>query len=136
MNRESICAIMKQLRMHPNVIRDFRDSCIINVSEGPRALLYWEKENQQQQIAEIESRAGSTVWHVIKGTYLLGGIDKFEMETYLLFTEEDEDGVFLEEANPGTYYAFAYVYNVNDPELSEYGEIIVKPCNGGLIRVA
>ena len=51
------------------------------------------------------------------------------------FVRNDKEEWNLERAdNHGRCYA--YVYNADHPELSEYGEVQIVSANGGLMRIA
>lgn len=42
---------------------------------------------------------------------------------------------YLKEAGTDTFYVFSYVWNEDHDSLSEFGDIVVKSCNGGLRRL-
>lgn len=131
-NKAKALAFIKQLKLHPNVETELREDDIVNVSEGPDAILFWSSDEQDKTINMLQ-RNDNIVWHIVKGTYILGGTDQVVMEAYLLTTDEDEDKL-------SEYYngceVFAYVKNLTWPDCSEYGYVRVQMKNGGLIRTA
>ena len=129
-NTEKAVNYIKQLGMHENVLTEFKAGTI-NASESG-GILYWANEHESAQIAKLQED-GDVVWHIIRGSYVLGDTDQCDMNCYLLATNEDTELLVLEDGN---YEAFAYVENVTWPDCSEYGYVYVKPSLGGLVRVA
>ena len=129
-NKEKAISFIKQLGMHKNVLSEFKTGQI-NASEAG-GILYWANEHETEKIIELQED-GNVVWHIIRGTYVLGGTDQCEMIVYLLATDEDAEFLVFED---GSYEAFAYVENGTWPDCSEYGYIYVEPSVGGLVRTA
>ena len=129
-NTEKATNFIKQLGMHENVLAEF-DTGTINASESG-GILYLANEHETEMIAKLQAD-GDVVWHIIRGIFVLGGVDECEMICYLLATEEDASYLMVED---GEYEVFAYVENVSWPDCSEYGYIYVKPSVGGLVRTA
>lgn len=121
-------ALIRQMQMHPNVLQDFTEG-VINYSEEPRSALYWATEEQKKVIERIEERGLCKVWHIIKGTYRFGDGEYVQIETYLLAIEENAE---LEEWNDG-YLARSYSRFLT-AGTSDYGDVVIKPHNGGLKR--
>lgn len=122
---------MRRLDMMGSCIRAFRGDKLWQ-SEGSgimSGILYEASEDVLQKAKEIEKESGLVVWHVIRGTYIVGG-DQVQMDTYLL-AEENE--VFDHERN--NYVCYAYVDNKTYPVDSEYGSVLIKNANGGLKRI-
>lgn len=123
----------EMLHMHPNVERDY-ESGVLNVSEYG-GFLYWLTDRQREEVERLQKidNEGCKVWHILYGAYRFCNDDVMQMETYLLKRDMDDDD--LVDNGDGTYTAFAYVLNLDDPDLSEYGYVLVKPQFGGLIRI-
>lgn len=123
--REEALARLLTLKVHPNVVRDFRDE-ILNCSED--GILFWLDEEEEGFIKAWEKKTNHMVYHVIKnhmsfGTaYSLLYVSKYESEWEL-------DKEFLADGCP-----FVYVLNSEGRELSEYGTIGVRPAYGGVLR--
>ena len=130
-NKEKARNYIKQLDMHDNVLSEF-EAGTINASESG-GILYWANEHETEMIAKLQQQDGDVVWHIIRGIFVLGGVDECEMTCYLLATEEDASYLMVED---GEYEVFAYVENISWPDCSEYGYICVKPSVGGLVRTA
>ena len=127
---ENAEAMIRQMKLHPNVLKDFTEG-IINYSEEPDGTLFWATDEQMKVIERIEESGLCKVWHIIKGTYKFGDDEYMQIETYLLSVEETEE---LEKWNNG-YLAFSYS-RFPSAGTSDYGEVIIKPHNGGLKRLA
>ena len=54
---------MQLLKLHPNVIEEFKKDNIVNLSEG--AMLYWLNSYQQEIVEEFQSKYNAVVYHVI-----------------------------------------------------------------------
>ena len=127
---ENARALIQQMRLHPNVLQDFTEG-VINYSEEPRSALYWATEEQKKVIERIEKDGRCKVWHIIKGTYKFGEGEYEKIETYLLSVEEVEE---LEPWNDG-YLAYSYSKFLT-AGTSDYGDVIIRPNNSGLKRIA
>jgi len=129
-NKEKAINFIKQLDMHENVLAEF-EAGTINASESG-GILYWANEHETETVTNLQVD-GDVVWHIIRGIFVLGGVDEVEMTCYLLATEDDPEHLMVED---GEYEVFAFVENISWPDCSEYGYIYVKPSVGGLVRTA
>lgn len=86
----------------------------------------------QKIVKEYEDRTGNLVFHVIESGHLLNLLYISAPEAD--FSEEDQrdywDSEFIEELN----CISAYVFNLNEPNLSEHGDIFLASCQGVLVR--
>lgn len=111
---------MKLLHLYPETIRQFERENLISESAPPFGACYWLSEAQRERVRELESKYNILVYHVIHSFTTIG-----EMESYLYvdsYTEEweaEREGLKEERAD-------AYVYNCDDPELSEFGPIGIR----------
>lgn len=48
---------------------------------------------------------------------------------------ESVDEHIMDTSRPDTFYAYAYVYNADAEFCSEFGDIVVKSCGGGIRRI-
>lgn len=161
-NKEKALAYIKQMRLIDMDSQEFTNDMVwMSVQDNDQArsgAMFRLDDNVRRKINELE-QSGSVVWHIVQGTYRFWNepeigtvIDKepettedetptpvplpytdIRFTTYLLAT--DEDGDTLAEYNAKQFYAFAWVENEDNPELSEYGTVIIERCNGGLWRV-
>ena len=141
-NREEKLELAIRWMEQLNVLKPCRDALKrgeLWQSEGAgvmSGILYTASEETVEKAKEIEDKYNVLVWHAIKGVYIFGGTDRFEVSTYLLVADEDvEMDHRLQTADLNNYYALAYVDNETDPMLSELGEVAIANANGGLRRV-
>jgi len=120
---------IEQMELATNAARHFIDGNIF--CSEPNGAMYYATEEQKATIAELESKGLAKVWHIIKGAYKMNDGNVLDMETYLMAIEEFDE---LEPWNDGGYLAHSYVKNLSWGE-GEYGDVVIKPHNGGLIRI-
>lgn len=118
---------MRFLELHPNAIKEFEDSDLINCSEFLGAL-YWISDKEKAIVKEFEEEYNAVVYHIIRNSTSIG-----EMLA-LLYVSDYEDEWDMDIADIIEGYPFAYVKNLDDDFCSEFGTIGVKKCNGGLVR--
>lgn len=130
---------LKSLDVHPNVIRDFtrieiikgkgEDTPLLNYSVG--GILYWvEDEEWLKIISDFESKYNAVVYHVIFSRTTFGNM------LSLLYVSEHEEEWEMDRADLDEGYAYAYVANLDDEQLSEIGSICIEPRFGGVLRTA
>lgn len=83
------------------------------------------------KIREVEA-SGDYLVYAITHEY----VQSFEMWAMLIVSNDkscwaDEFSPYA----PGSFYAFSYVYNATDPQLSELGDVVVRSSFGGLARL-
>ena len=81
-----------------------------------------------KKIKEVENQYNGLVYAVIHNMTTIG-----EMYSLLWISQYDEE--VITEADGRKHYAFAYVWNKDEDMYSEFGDILVEPMFGGLIRV-
>ena len=119
MKAEAI-ARMRQLHLYPETIRQFERENLISESAPPFGACFWLNDAQRERVRQLESKYNILVYHVIHSFTTIG-----EMESYLYVSnhpeEWEDDRVGLKEGE-----TVAYVYNCDDPELSEFGYIGIR----------
>lgn len=119
MKAEAI-ARMRQLHLYPETIRQFEQENLISESAPPFGACFWLNEAQRERVRQLESKYNILVYHVIHSFITIG-----EMESYLYVSnhpeEWEDDRAGLKEGE-----TVAYVYNCDDPELSEFGYIGIR----------
>ena len=83
------------------------------------------------KIKELEEKYNCLVYAV---THEMTGIG--EMYDFLIVSNypEEWDDTLLQ-ADDGTFYVYAYVWNVDDDYCSEFGDIVVRSFGGGIKRI-
>ena len=113
-------ARMRQLHLYPETIRQFEKEDLISESAPPFGACFWLNEAQRERVRELEAKYNILIYHVIHSFTTIG-----EMESYLYVSnhpeEWEDDRAGLKEGE-----TVAYVYNCDDPELSEFGYIGIR----------
>ena len=120
---------MKDLKILDNVIREFENGTL-NCSERI-GILFWLNDSQKELVEQFEKRTGHLVYHVIRSFTGIG-----EMLTLLFVSKYKEDWEGERSMLNKEGYTFAYVENVDFPECSEMGGVVIEPSFGGLRRIA
>ncbi len=119
---------LKMLNMHPNVLKDFKRG-VLNRSENPYGILYWLTEEEQAKVKEIEQKYNVVVYHVIHHFAEFG-------ECYcMLYLDNNEIDFVNDDDMLKEGIVYAYVWNKNDDMCSEFGSIMIKAVNGGVVRI-
>lgn len=120
---------MELLKLHENVIDDFKKISLLNQSELG-GILYWVEGEMEKKIREWEEKTGNLVYHVIHDYTEFGEL----LSLLYVSTYEDEWETDREDIQDG--YPLAYVMNLIDDWCSEYGSIGIRPQWGGVVRTA
>lgn len=118
---------LETMKVHENVLREFREEGKLNKSERI-GVLYWLDDEEQEMVKEFEKENESVVYHVIHQHTNIG-------EMYCLLYVSLEDGEWcIDREDLASGQALVYVLNKTMPNCSEFGSIGVEPCNGGISR--
>lgn len=125
MKKEAV-ARMESLKIHSNVVIIFAENDILNLSFN--GFLHYLSDEQKERVEKFEKEHNSLVYHVIQNFTSLG-----EMLTFLYVSPYPEEWA-QDRRDIKAGYPIAYVVNVDDDCLSEFGSVHVQPCDGGVIR--
>ena len=118
--KEEAVRRMKKLGIFAQTIRQFEKEDLISESSPLFGACYWLNEAQRERARELEAEYDILIYHVVHTFTTIG-----EMESYLYVSnhpeEWEDDQAGLKEGE-----TVAYVYNCNDPELSEFGYIGIR----------
>ena len=120
---------MELLKLHENVIEDFKEIALLNQSEFG-GILYWVEGEMEKKIREWEEKTGNLVYHVIHDYTEFGEL------LSLLYVSQYEDEWETDREDIQDGYALVYVMNLTDDWCSEYGSIGIRPQWGGVVRTA
>lgn len=125
--KEQAIELMKLLKLHPNVIKEFKDENKLNRSECGLVILYWLTDEEKQLVSDFEKEHKDyLVYHVIKTeTADFGTIYD------LLYVTSYEEEWQLEREDLKINLVMSYTIT----EFPECGPIKVKSINGGLARI-
>ncbi len=123
-------ARMKLWGIYSPIVKQFKNEGIVSESAPPLGACYWLNEEQINRVREFESQNDALVYHVIHSFTNIG-----EMENYLYVSDYPEEWeIDREDIKAGLQ--FAYVYNIDAPDCSEFGCIgIERTPAAGLSRV-
>jgi len=112
---------------HPNIIKEFSNEGILNLSLN--AALYYLNDKQLARVQEFEQQYHTLVYHVIHNYTQFG-----ELLSFLYVSQHIEEWEY-DRRDLKEGYPFVYVANLTDEICSEFGHIEIRPCVGGVIRI-
>lgn len=129
---------MKLLKLHSNVINEFKKEDVVYYSERQNAIfdgiLYWvsNKPEYVEIIKEFETRHNALVYHAQFTRTTFG-----DCLTLLYVSQYDEEWEMDEHDLSQTeiMHTCAYVVNLDDHDCSEFGYVGLVRKNGGVSRV-
>lgn len=125
--KEEAIERMKLLKLHPNIIKEFKDENKLNRSEFGLGILYWLKDEEKQLVSDFEKKNKDyLVYHVIKTETV-----DFGTVYDLLYVTPYED----EWSNEREELKDNWIYSYSVTEFAECGPIKIKCINGGLARI-
>lgn len=122
---------MKKLDIYKPYIKGFKENDEVCFFEGFGGFWAWQDEELQSKIKELEEKYNCTVYAVTHEYTDFG-----ELYDFLIVTDYKEEWNDLLNNVQGGYYAFAYVWNKTDDDLSEFGTISLQSFGGGIRRIA
>jgi len=128
--KEAIKAL-KQLDIYEPYVEGFEKENTVCYFEGYAGFWAYQNEEIMKKIKEIEEKHNCLVYAVTHELTEFG-----ELYDFLIITDYKEEWDYLvEKANINTFYAFAYVWNKTDNDLSEFGTIALRSLGGGIGRL-
>lgn len=121
---------MKKVGIFDGTIKDFKDDDLVSQSLPSLGACYWIEGEQLDRVRRFEEQHNALVYFVIHSYTEIG-----EMDSYLFVSDHEEE---WEQDREDMEYGqlLAYVYNYDDPDLSEFGHIGFElTVAGGLRRV-
>ena len=114
---------LTKLKVHPNVINDFKKDGTLNSST--QGILFWLEEHEKEIVKNFEEKFNAVVYHIIKNFTEFG-----TMYSMLYVTSEqevwEEDDEMLDNGQT--------IACVTDGYFTDLGTIGVKPFIGGIVR--
>ena len=126
MIRNEALVRMKILKLHPNVINEFKNENKLNRSEFGMGILYWLTDDEKQLVKDFEKEyEGYIVYHVIKTNTV-----DFGVVYDLLYVSPQVNEWVLDREKLKDNIVMSYTVT----ECAECGPIQIKMINGGLAR--
>lgn len=117
---------MKLLKLHTNVINEFKDENKLNRSEFGLGILYWLTDDEKQLVEDFKNEyEGYIVYHVIKTNTV-----DFGVVYDLLYVSPNKEDWLSEREDMKNNIVMSYTVT----EFAECGPIQIKMINGGLAR--
>ena len=122
---------MKALGIFSETIRQFEKENLVSVSVSPFGGFFWIDDEDKERIAAFEKKSSALVYMVVRSY-----TDYGKMDSYLFVSDFKDEEWAMDREDLKHGRAFAYVYNYEEPEFSEFGTIgIKKTIAAGLERI-
>ena len=135
MNQKEIAIqCLKKLDIYRPYIRKFEKEDMPTFFERCAGFYLFNEPVLQAKVKEIQEDFGVLVYALTHEWFEFG-----ECWAMLCVHESDESTVedyVRESSKPNIFYAHAYVWNQDNDFCSEFGDILVQSCGGGLRRVS
>ena len=123
--------LMKKLDIYKPYITGFEKENDVCFFEGFGGFWVYQEPEIYKQMKKIEEKYNATVYAITHEFTEFG-----ELYDFLLVTDYKEEWEDLVVKENNTYFAFAYVWNTTDNNLSELGTIAIQSFGGGIRRIA
>ena len=122
---------MKLLGIYPETIRQFEKKDIVSISEPPFGAYYWVEGEDLKLIKKFEEKHNALIYTVIRSYFRELG----KMDSYLFVSDYKDDEWEMDRNDIQRCQALAWVYNYDEPDFSEFGNIGIKLAPAaGLVR--
>ena len=134
--KEKAIELMKKLDIYKPYIKGFEKENDVCFFEGFGGFWVYQEPKIYEKMKEIERKYNATCYAITHEFTEFG-----ELYDFLLVTDYKEEWDNLVEKYQGksddtnTIYAFAYVWNTTDNDLSELGTIAIQSFGGGIRRI-
>ena len=133
MNQKEIAIeCLKKLDIYKPYIRKFEKEDMPTFFERCAGFYLFNEPVLQDKVKKVQEEYGVLVYAITHEWFEFG-----ECWSFLCCSKSTEsmEDCLVDTMYPGTFYAFAYVWNQDDDHLSEFGDIVVKSYGGGIRRV-
>ena len=128
--KEKAIELMKKLDIYKPYIKGFKNEDTVCYFENYGGYWAYQEPGLIEKVKELEEEHNCLVYAI---THEYTGIG--EMYSFLIITDYEEEWDTLLEKYGNQYYAFAYVWNKDDEECSEFGTIALSSFGGGIRRI-
>ena len=122
--------LMKKLDIYRPYIKGLQKEDTVCYFENYGGYWAYQEPGLIEKVKEIEENSNSLVYAITHEYTEIG-----EMYSFLIITDYEEEWDTLLEKYGNQYYAFAYVWNKDDEECSEFGTIALSSFGGGIRRI-
>jgi len=121
---------LKKLDIYKPYIKGFKNEDNICYFENYGGYWAWQEPELIEKVKELEEKYNCLVYAITHEYTEIG-----EMYSFLIITDYEEELDTLLEKYGNQYYAFAYVWNKDDDDCSEFGTIALSSFGGGIRRI-
>lgn len=129
--KDKAIELMKRMDIYTPYIQGFQENGMVCFFE--RFGGYWADQEPElyEKMKAIEKKYNCLVYAVTHEWFEFG-----ECYSLLIVTAYPEEWATLVQSNGNKHVAFAYVWNKDDDECSEFGSVLVHSFGGGIRRIA
>lgn len=121
---------LEKLDIYEPYIKGFKDEDNICYFENYGGYWAWQELELIEKVKELEEEYNCLVYAITHEYTEIG-----EMYSFLIVTDYEEEFDMLLEKDGSEYYAFAYVWNKDDEDSSEFGTVVLSSFGGGIRRI-
>ena len=121
---------LEKLDIYEPYIKGFKDEDNICYFENYGGFWAWQETELIEKVKELEEKYNCLVYAITHEYTEIG-----EMYSFLIVTDYEEEFDMLLENYGNQYYAFAYVWNKDDEDSSEFGTVVLSSFGGGIRRI-
>ena len=122
--------LMKKLDIYRPYIKGLQKEDNVCFFENYGGYWAWQEPDLMKKVKELEEEHNCLVYAITHEYTSIG-----EMYSFLIVTDYEEEWDTLLEKYGNQYYAFAYVWNKDDDDCSEFGTIALSSFGGGIRRI-
>ena len=122
--------LMKKLDIYRPYIKGLQKEDNVCFFENYGGYWAWQEPDLMKKVKEFEEEHNCLVYAITHEYTSIG-----EMYSFLIVTDYEEEWDTLLEKYGNQYYAFAYVWNKDDDDCSEFGTIALSSFGGGIRRI-
>ena len=128
--KEKAVELMKKLDIYRPYIKGLQKEDNVCYFENYGGYWAWQEPDLMKKVKELEEEHNCLVYAITHEYTSIG-----EMYSILIITDYEEEWDTLLEKYRNQYYAFAYVWNKDDDDCSEFGTVALSSFGGGIRRI-
>ena len=128
--KEKAIELMKKLDIYKPYIKGFKNEDTVCYFENYGGYWAYQEPGLIEKVKELEEEHNCLVYAITHEYTAIG-----EMYSFLIITDYEEEWDTLLEKYGNQYYGFAYVWNKDDEECSEFGTVAISSFGGGIRRI-
>lgn len=121
---------LKKLDIYKPYIKGFKEEDNICYFENYGGYWAYQEPGLIEKVKELEEEHNCLVYAITHEYTEIG-----EMYSFLIITDYEEEWDTLLEKYGNQYFAFAYVWNKDDDDCSEFGTVAISSFGGGIRRI-